>query len=114
MIAGVVDRRGQSQASERLARIRSTWGQRHDSAHAAIGRADDAPAQSTIDPTATLDGACRLQGTSASIGLDAATDGLVLARGSLGGRPLYYARFAHGHVACSSLAGLLRALDAPH
>lgn len=108
MIAAVVDRRGRGVARERLAFARSSWSEIHESATAVVARSEDAPAASTARASVSLDEACRLRGTSALVGLDAGSDGVVLARGALGGRPLYHARFADGFAACSSLAGLLR------
>jgi asparagine synthase (glutamine-hydrolysing) len=110
MIAAVVDRRGRVAARSRLASIGRDWSEVHESEHAVVARGRGAPRGSTVVAAARLDAAARLRGTSSLLGLDAgASDGVIAARGSLGGRPLYYASIAGGFVACSQMEPLLRA-----
>lgn len=109
MIAAVVDPSGAPGASAILARIPGSWSEVVTRNGVVLAR--DAEANDAIalrEPT-RLDAAAEARHSGAFIAHDLDHEGAVLlARGSLGGRPLYYARTAEGAlIACSRLEPLL-------
>lgn len=113
MIAAVVDRRGVAAARAILARLSTSWREVVEGKDAIVARdAEPNDAIGLREPT-TLDAAANAAHSGAFLAFDIESDGAVLlARGSLGGRPLYYAHTAEGAlVACSRLEPLLASAD---
>lgn len=117
MIVAVVDPRGEASAEERLRHV--LGGEplvaRRSRGGVVLGQTrvpwDD---ETTLHGASTLEDAASASGTGAFACLDADVPGAaLLARGSLGGRPLFYAPVEGGAwIACSRLPPLLRGLGA--
>jgi len=111
VIAGVVDPRGASFAAEVMSRIARTLETSYEQGSAVAGRpAGPADEESELSRGTSLETARSFRG-GALVALDSEVPGaLIVARGAIGGRSLYYAATAQGGwVACSQMEPLLRA-----
>lgn len=113
MIAAVTDPRGASAAAMILARIAASFRETHVTSCSIVARGDDPEDGETELRAGERLEVARSFRAGALVAVDAEIPGaLVLARGALGGRPLYYARTdAGGWVVCSRIQPLLRAID---
>jgi asparagine synthetase B (glutamine-hydrolysing) len=112
MIAAVVDSRGKEAAHTTLARLGGRWERVEARGGAVVAGAAGASAKAVVSDDVDLDAANLASGVGALVALAPGREGAaVLARGALGGRPLYYASTAEGAwVACSRVEPILAVL----
>lgn len=103
MIAAVLDPRGPTEARATLERMGTSWSDLRVRGNAVIASDGEKCADVTLLEPTSLEAAANVAHSGAFIAFDAgASDALLLARGSLGGRPLFHARTREGAIVASS------------
>jgi len=115
VIAAVVDPRGEGAALAAIAAMGGDWDETRSRGSVAVACSRKGPRELALGEPATITEAASEKGSGAFVSFARDAEGaLVLGRGSLGGRPLYYApRGAGGWVVCSEVEPLLAALGRP-
>jgi asparagine synthase (glutamine-hydrolysing) len=112
MIAAVVHPRGDDEARAVLARMSRDFTDVRVRSGALVARTEGGAKRSRLEGDLDLEQANARSDVGALVALSSTRDGgVILARGSFGGRPLYYARTSEGGwIACSEVEPILAAL----